>query len=105
MQAAQPDCYFRKVTSIIVPASAKQPCGGRKQAKINLRQRQAARAKRLNKGHSIVGIAKARQGGEGFDIFGCRRRCMAINWFISRIVQHALRQYETRDYLGFDHPL
>jgi hypothetical protein len=30
---------------------------------------------------------------------------MAINWFISRIVQHTLRQYESRDYLGFDHPL
>ena len=37
MKAAQPDGNFRKVTNIILPASAKQPCGGRKQAKINLR--------------------------------------------------------------------
>ena len=37
MQAAQPDGNFRKVTNIIVPASAKQPRGRRKQAKVNLR--------------------------------------------------------------------
>jgi hypothetical protein len=86
MQTAQPDGNFRKVTNIIFPARAKKAGGGRKQAKINLWQRQAARAKHLNKGHGIVGIAKARQCGKGFNIFGCRRRWMTISRFISRIV-------------------
>ena len=91
MQAAQPDGDFREITHIIFPACAKKPRGGRQQTKINLRQRQAAGAKRINKGQRVVGIAESRQGGEGFNIFLCGCSRMGLNRFGGGIVQRTLR--------------
>jgi hypothetical protein len=105
MQAAEPDGDFRKIANIIFPAFAKKAGGGRKQAKINLRQRQATRAKGINEGQGIIGIAESRKGGEGFDIFLGRRGRMCLIGFMPRVVQNALRKHEPRDYLGLDHPL
>jgi hypothetical protein len=90
MQAAQPDGNFREIANIIFPARAKKPCCGREQAKINLRQRQAARAKGINEGDSIVSIAETRKRCEGFDIFLGGRGGMCLIGLMPRVIKHAL---------------
>jgi hypothetical protein len=91
MQAAQPNSDFRKVTNIIFPANTQKPGSWRQQAKINLRNWQAARAKSINESDGVVGITQPCQGREGFDIFwrgGCR---VGLHGFMHRVVKDTLR--------------